>query len=146
MDIERLKKLKQQVFDSFQLYEVKMQNNFDESMKTATPTGEMDDDGKDLTALIDEAIARQSVKSEEVAEAIEWIQDSLDHYKMSIEMYSECEIGDNWHKAVKNAETAITALQAYQPTTRKNRTVEEAAISKTETTTCTTGDDLSCTD
>lgn len=60
MDIERLKELKQQVFDSFQLYEVKMQSNFDESMKMATPIGEMDDDGKDLTALIDEAISRQS--------------------------------------------------------------------------------------
>ena len=31
---------------------------------------------------------------------------------------------------------AITALQAYEPTTRKDRTVEEVAISKTETTSC----------
>lgn len=29
---------------------------------------------------------------------------------------------------------AIQALQAYQPTTRKDRIVEEVAISKTETT------------
>ena len=67
MDIERLRELKQQVFDSFQLYEVKMQNSFGESMKEATPTGEMDEVGNDLTDLIDAEIARQSVKSEEVA-------------------------------------------------------------------------------
>ena len=71
MDIERLKELKQQVFDDFQLYEVKMQNSFEESMKEATPTGEMDEVGNDLTDLIDAAIERQSVKSEEVQEAFE---------------------------------------------------------------------------
>lgn len=64
MGIERLKELKQQVFDDFQLYEVKMQNSFEESMKEATPTGEMDEVGNDLTDLIDAAIERQSVKSE----------------------------------------------------------------------------------
>ena len=69
--LERLTELKQQVFDDFQLYEVKMQNSFSESMKEATPTGEMDEVGKDLTALIDAEIARQTVKSDEVQEMFE---------------------------------------------------------------------------
>ena len=74
LNIEKLKELKQQVFDDFQLYEVKMQNSFEESMREVTPTGEMDEAGNDLTSLIDAEIARQSVKSEEVAEAIDILQ------------------------------------------------------------------------
>ena len=68
-----------------------------------------------------EAIARQSATSEEVAEAISHIQGGY---------------GDIWQWSKKRRDIIITALQAYQPTTRKNRTVEPVAISKTETTSC----------
>ena len=81
---------------------------------------------EDILELIDEAIARQSVKSEDVQEAIE-----------KIEMLSKAIVNNMyWYsdKLMKSLETAISALQAYQPTTRKNRTVEPVAISKTETT------------
>jgi len=81
-----------------------------------------------LAQYEEEAIARQSATSEEVAEAIE-----------KIEMLSKAIENDmHWRsdKLMKSLETAITALQAYQPTTRKNRTVEPVAISKTETTSC----------
>ena len=83
---------------------------------------------EDILELIDEAIARQSATSEEVAEAIE-----------KIEMLSKAIENDmHWRsdKLMKSLKTAITAMQAYQPTTRKDRTVEEVAISKPETTSC----------
>ena len=74
----------------------------------------------DFVKLIDAEIARQSATSEEVQEAIERIHcTKWDHDK-------------TWYNTI---DLAITALQAYQLTTRKDRTVEEVAISKTETTT-----------
>mgnify|MGYP000855547489 FL=1 len=66
-----------------------------------------------LAQYEEEAIARQSATSEEVAEAIE-----------KIEMLSKAIENDmHWRsdKLMKSLETAITALQAYQPTTRKLR-------------------------
>ena len=81
-----------------------------------------------LWELIDTAIARQLVKSEEVAEAIELLME-LQHDNYVFQNYTEQDI-----KNYGLISIAITALQAYQPTTRKNRTVEPAAISKTETT------------
>jgi hypothetical protein len=75
-----------------------------------------------------EAIARQSVKSEEVQEAIDMLQ---------VIRPSENEIKSGEYPDVADAiDLAIAALQAYQPTTRKDRIVEEVAISKTETTSC----------
>ena len=106
LNIEKLKELKQQVFDDFQLYEVKMQNSFEESMREVTPTGEMDEAGNDLTSLIDAEIARQSVKSEEVQEAIDILQAIRP---------SEKEIKSGEYPEVADAiDLAITALQAYQ--------------------------------
>ena len=65
-----------------------------------------------------QAIARQSVKSEEVAEAIEWAQ--------SMEVLYEEEQMPECADCVK---TAITALQAYQPwVSVENRLPEEGAI------------------
>lgn len=107
LNIEKLKELKQQVFDDFQLYEVKMQNSFEESMREVTPTGEMDEAGNDLTSLIDAEIARQSVKSEEVAEAIDILQ---------VIRPSEKEIKSGEYPEVAGAiDLAITAMQDYQP-------------------------------
>lgn len=56
----------------------------------------------DMLELIDEAVARQSVTSEGVQEAIEYLQPLTEHPIMS----------GNFAKHIK---TAITALQAYQP-------------------------------
>ncbi|MFA7200566.1 MAG: hypothetical protein WC098_04030 [Bacteroidales bacterium] len=64
--------------------------------------------------LIDDAIARQSVKSEEVAEAIGDLLDMKEHW-----------CADSTYNDAISIDLAITALQAYQPT-----------ISKTETTGC----------
>ena len=81
-----------------------------------------------LWELIDTAIARQLVKSEEVAEAIELLME-LQHDNYVFQNYTEQDI-----KNYGLISIAITAMQAYQPTTRKNRTVEPVAISKTKTT------------
>ena len=111
MDIERLKELKAE-FEQVRKY------NDRHYMSTATEN--------DVIAIIDEAIARQSVKSEDVQEAIGLLSGkSYGTHNLSCDCV--------FCKAI---DLAITALQAYQPTTRKNRTVEEAAISKTETTGC----------
>ena len=69
------------------------------------------------------AIARQSVKSEEVQEAIGDLMDMKEHW-----------CADSTDNDAISIDLAITALQAYEPTTRKNRIVEEVAISKTEIT------------
>lgn len=66
-----------------------------------------------LAQYEEEAIARQSVKSEEVAEAIEYFEDTLQFI--------------SGEPQEKDHRLAITALQAYQPTTRKDRIVEEVA-------------------
>ena len=59
-------------------------------------------------------IARQSVKSEDVQVAIEYYESHLTE-----------RLRDGKDEVTKRFETVITALQAYQPTTRKDRTVEE---------------------
>ena len=59
-------------------------------------------------------IARQSVKSEDVQRAIEYYVFNLAD-----------RLHDGKDEVTKRFETVITALQAFQPTTRKNRTVEE---------------------
>lgn len=76
-----------------------------------------------LTALIDAEIVRQSATDEAVKDAITWAEQEHGYW-MRYMMFGYAD----------SASLAITALQSYQPTTRKNRTVEEAAISKTETT------------
>ena len=111
MDIERLKELKAE-FEQVRKY------NDRHYMSTATEN--------DVIAIIDEAIAHQSVKSEDVQEAIGLLSGkSYGTHNLSCDCV--------FCKAI---DLAITALQAYQPTTRKDRTVEEVAISKTETTSC----------
>ena len=88
MDIERLKELREEVFEDYKAYMVKSLKDEDGKVYPSTvPLDECSPIGKDLLKLIDEAIARQSVKSEDVQEAID-------------------------------------VLQAYEPTTRKNRTVD----------------------
>lgn len=76
-----------------------------------------------LAQYEEEDIARQSTTREEVQRAIEQL-------KYAREQDREFDDGT----FVDSLDLAITALQAYQPTTRKDRTVEEVAISKTETT------------
>jgi len=102
---------------------------------------------KCLRSVIDfanEAIARQSVKSEEVQDAIKLFESSLKYRKDQEEEIKKQYGGEmpNFLLQVNQKELlAIAALQAYQPTTRKDRTVEEVAISKTETTSCETCSD-----
>lgn len=62
----------------------------------------------DIIALIDAEIARQSVTSEEVAEAINDVRDSLIHSETN-GIYCEKPINQ------RTAKLAITALQQYQP-------------------------------
>ena len=96
-------------------------------------------EGNEIIVLIDEAIARQSATSEEVSEAIEW-QVSLKDYhqnkwgKTEPEWQQEPGAQSQHNEMMKAIDLAIAALQAYEPTTRKDRTVEEVAISKTEIT------------
>lgn len=87
MDIERLKELKAD-------FEKACKYNDMYYMSTVAEN--------DMLELIDEAIARQSVTSEEVQEAIEYLQPLTEHPIMS----------GNFAKHIK---TAVTALQAYQP-------------------------------
>ena len=135
MDIERLKELREEVFEDYKAYMVKNLKDEDGKVYPSTvPLDECSPIGKDLLKLIDEAIARQSVKSEEaVRDAIEWLTNTG---------HSNQYMSGEWTAPMRNhitrkiQDTIITALQAYQPTTRKDRTVEEVAISKTETTSC----------
>ena len=66
----------------------------------------------EVIALVDEAIARQSVKSEDVAEAISWVTNTR---------HSNQYMSGNWTAPMKNhinraiQDTIITALQAYEP-------------------------------
>ena len=96
MDIERLKELRNELYGFVQMGgrgsgKTKM-------VKTLY----------DTQTLIDEAIARQSVTSEEVAEAIEWMREEL--------VYAVYDQHD--HKAFC-IDLAITALQAYDPEPQK---------------------------
>lgn len=112
MDIERLTELKQQVFDSFQLYEVKMQNSFEESMKEVTPTGEMDEVGNDLTVLIDTEIARQSVTDEAVARVLNALTKAVEWDDKNA--WPNCNFYQFKLPAV-DLKLLITALQEYKP-------------------------------
>ena len=99
MDIERLKELKLAVGVVFQhwLDTAATQKGFDntESKKF------FEHDAEHIQEILDEAIARQSVKSEDVAEAIEYFEDTM--------QFISGEPQEKDHKL------AITALQAYQP-------------------------------
>lgn len=98
MDIERLKELREEVFEDYKAYMVKNLKDEDGKVYPSTvPLDECSPIGKDLLELIDEAIARQSVKSEEVAEAIEW----LEHWKM----VKECDARSYPHRT-EHAEIA----------------------------------------
>ena len=100
MDIERLKELKSVVFRQFQEWITSERKG----VKMSMPTNEMNKDGDDLTAVLDEAIARQSVKSEEVAEAIGDLLDMKEHW-----------CADSTDNDAISIDLAITALQDYQP-------------------------------
>ena len=108
MDIERLKDLKQQIRGSHDGI-----NGDDLNLLY------------DLLPLVDEAIARQSVTSEEVQRVIDWLATGDFEIIAGDEEY----IANSSHhpNTSRFRKTAIIALQAYQPTTRKNRTVEEVA-------------------
>lgn len=71
MDKERLDELRERVFFDYQEWDIKCSKD---GFQEASPTGEMDADGKDLTALINAEIARQSVTGEAVQRAIEDIE------------------------------------------------------------------------
>ena len=92
MDIERLKELKQRIED------IHWQINSQIAFSLLC----------DLLPLVDEAIARQSVKSEDVAEAIEQLRSE---YLDDFDGYSPETCG-KWNR---NIDLAITALQAYRP-------------------------------
>lgn len=101
MDIERLNELRKRLEYNSELEDEEIEN---------------------LWELIDEAIARQSVKSEDVAEAMEILRLNSEFEKVIGEN------GDIENQTYLNAlDLAITALQAYEPTTRKDRTVEDVA-------------------
>ena len=104
MDIERLRELKWYVEDEVYTQDVRA----------------------DILALLDEAITRQSVKIEDVAEAIEQMEDALSPRYLE----SDGEWTGYNEFSTSAIRTAITALQEYQP----KPTSEEVAISKTETT------------
>ena len=97
MDIERLKELRKRLEYNSELEDEEIEN---------------------LWELIDEAIARQSATSEEVAEAISWAQG------MEI-LYTEKQMPE----CANCAKTAITALQEYEPWIPvSERVPEEGAI------------------
>ena len=123
-------------------YEIALKNIGDwiskETELRKYPKGELLELSESLQVL-KSATARQSVKSEDVAEAIEWHKDCLQYYKDEDKVIRLHYGGDlpSWvNESIKASNISITALQAYEPTTRKDRIVEEVAISKTETTSC----------
>lgn len=93
MDIERLKELHRIVSNEFEVFNEKTQHF------CITPIG------KDLITLIDEAIDRQSVTSEEVRRAIELLREPskyMDYYWLDAQMNDALNL-------------AITALKEDQP-------------------------------
>ena len=114
MDIERLKELKAE-FEQVRKY------NDRHYMSTVIED--------DVIALIDDAIARQSVKSEEVAEAIKRFE-KRNHKLKEVQDNGDagCVDIETWEKYqgfIKDNDIAITVLKDYQST-----------VSKTETTSC----------
>ena len=133
MDIERLKELKQGV--SAMAF-IALSKLTDKSARENIVR-----DGNALQDLINAEIARQSVTDEAVQMAIEWQEAEKASAQNDWERAGaewRMEPGANAHHDERMAsfDLAIQALQAYQPTTRKDRIVEEVAISKTETTSC----------
>ena len=96
MDIERLKELKDHRF---------ILSDIGEDLIGTGVT-------RSLIALLDEAIARQSVKSEEVAEAIEWVTNTR-HRNQYMSGDWTAPMGNHINRTIQD--TIITALQAYQP-------------------------------
>ena len=106
MDIERLKALRTLVSGYYTEFDVGMNTYVTEAV------------GKELLNLIDEAIARQSATSEEVAEAIEWHKNCLQYYKDE-DKEIRSHYGGNlpsWVvESIKASDVSIKALQAYEP-------------------------------
>ena len=113
MDIERLKELKiakqvlilNKAVVEYELATSKEDQDFIKAVETAI-------------ALIDEAIARQSVKSEEVQREINRLTDALKQTKEAAKELKEQKYAVNMlpvYDQIKSLELAITALQAYQP-------------------------------
>lgn len=101
MNKARLEELRKRVFVDYQEWDVKCsQDGFQE----ASPTGEMDADGKYLTSLIDAEIARQSVTDEAVQRAIEWAEQERKN------SFRYMDFGD-----ADSAALAITALRQMKP-------------------------------
>ena len=69
-------------------------------------------EGNEIIVLIDEAIARQSVKSEDVAEAISWVTNTR-HRNQYMSGDWTAPMGNHINRTIQD--TIITALQAYQP-------------------------------
>lgn len=117
MDIERLKELKLAVGVVFQYWldTAANQKGFDNTVSKKF----FEHDAECIQELIDEAIARQSVKSEEVAEAtkrfekrnnkLKEVQDNGDAGCVDIETW------EKYQGFLEDNNLAITALQAYQP-------------------------------
>ena len=95
MDIERLKELEKEVSS---VVFIALSRLTDKNARTNTVKF-----GNDLKELIDEAIARQSVKSEDVAGAIEYYRHIADITKGEESL------------AETSANLAIAALQEYRP-------------------------------
>jgi len=132
MDIERLKELSECGRELYML-------NDENLIERIRENNQLQNYLSDSVDAIDEAIARQSVKSEDVAEAIDQVegtrrkaQKELDSLTETKSRYDhQIEIGDPWnwkweeswhplavegHKqTIKNANLVIAALQAYQP-------------------------------
>ena len=119
MDIERLKELREEVFEDYKAYMVKNLKDEDGKVYPSTvPLDECSPIGKDLLKLIDEAIARQSVKSEEVQREINRLTDALKQTKEAAKELKEQKYAVNMlpvYDQIKSLELQIAALQAYQP-------------------------------
>jgi hypothetical protein len=97
LNFERLKELKAE-FEQIRKY------NDRHYMSTITEN--------DVIELIDEAIARHSVTSEEVAEAINEFESAFDEEVIVNGLIGVC---SEYQFKVETIDLAITALQAYQP-------------------------------
>lgn len=145
MDIERLKELREEVFEDYKAYMVKNLKDEDGKVYPSTvPIDECSPIGKDLLKLIDEAIARQSEIEKVVCpdcggSGVYKEYDEYDRYY--VHACGTCDgTGEIARKSVKSedvqraiktvegiaicssfkdqredAKLAITALQAYQP-------------------------------
>lgn len=118
MDIERLKRLREAVFEDYRGYEVKNLKDEDGKVYPSTvPLDECHPIGKELIVLIDAEIARQSVTSEEVQRAIELLREPskyMDYYWLDAQMHDALNLAITALQKIGTNTVDVAWTEAYQ--------------------------------